>query len=336
VRLTALVEHVEHVCCRYRLAALRPFLESAGHELHFQTLPRGWLARFRTLHASRRTDAVIVQRKMLHASQLYVLRQRPPFLLFDFDDAVFMRDSYSAKGLYNPFRLKRFTTMVQAADAVIAGNGFLKEQALLCGAKRSYIVPTCVDPQRYPMALHRRGASEAQLVWIGSRSTLQSILVMQPILEQICRCWPGVRLKLVCDRFPQLPFMPMLPCPWSEASEGVELAAADIGISWLPDDFWSRGKCGLKILQYMAAGLPVVANPVGVQSDMVRHGENGFLATTPEEWVDAVGRLARDPELRQRMGQAGRQRVERDFSVRAGAARWLAFLDDLQRCRGAA
>jgi glycosyltransferase involved in cell wall biosynthesis len=264
------------------------------------------------------------------------LRQRPPFVLFDFDDAVFMRDSYSAKGLYNPYRLKRFTTMVQAADAVIAGNAFLNEQALLCGAKRSYVVPTCIDPERYPMAAHRRDASDAQLVWIGSRSTLQSIVVMQPILQEIGKRWPGVRLKLICDRFPQLPFIPVLPCTWSEARETADLAAADIGISWLPDDFWSRGKCGLKVLQYMAAGLPVVANPVGVQVDMVRHGENGFLATTPEEWADAVGKLARDPDLRRRMGQAGRLRVERDFSVRAGAARWLALLADLQRHRGAA
>lgn len=337
VHLTALVEHVEHVCCRYRLTAFRPYLEEAGHQLQFVTLPHGWLARFRAIHAIQRTDALIVQRKMLHSWQLYLSRQRAPLLIFDFDDAIFMRDSYSAKGLYNPRRLKRFTTMVRAADAVVAGNNFLKEQAaMLCGTERIYVVPTCVDPQRYPLAEHHRHGPAVQLVWIGSRSTMHGISAMQTVLQHIHERWPGICLKIICDRFPQLPSMPVLCCPWTAAGEAQELATADIGISWMPDDLWSRGKCGLKVLQYMAAGLPVVANPVGVQADMVQHGETGFLASTPEEWAEAVGRLANDPALRQRMGREGRRRVESDFSVRAGASRWLALLLDLQCRREAA
>src|SRR5207253_3934259 len=117
-------------------------------------------------------------------------------------------------------------------------------------------------------------------------------------------------LKLICDRFLSLRHLPVVRCRWSQAGETAALADADIGISWVPDDLWSRGKCGLKVLQYMAAGLPVVANPVGVQAELVRHGENGFLARTPDEWAEAVGRLAHDPELRRRMGQAGRRLVE--------------------------
>jgi glycosyltransferase involved in cell wall biosynthesis len=114
------------------------------------------------------------------------------------------------------------------------------------------------------------------------------------------------------------------------------LAAADIGISWVPDDDWSRGKCGLKVLQYMAAGLPVVANPVGVHAEMVRHGETGFLAQTPAQWVEAMNCLVHDPPLRRRMGQAGRQRVEEVFSVSIGARRWLVLLDGLRQRREAA
>jgi glycosyltransferase involved in cell wall biosynthesis len=337
VQLTALVERVEHVCCRYRLAAFQPYLQDAGHRLDLVPLPRRWRARFRAIHAIPHTDAVIVQRKMLHSWQLYLARKRAPFLLFDFDDALFLRDSYSAKGLYNPRRLKRFTTMVRAADAVIAGNTFLKEQAaLLCGAERVHVVPTCVDTQRYVLAEHQRQGAEVQLVWIGSRSTMHGVTAMQPILQYVHQRWPRLYLKIICDRFPQLQSMPVLPCPWTEASEARELAAADIGISWMPDDLWSRGKCGLKVLQYMAAGLPVIANPVGVQADMVRHGQNGFLATTAEEWAEAIGKLANDPALRRHMGREGRRRVEADFSLRAGASRWLALLLDLQQRRNAA
>ncbi len=142
---------------------------------------------------------------------------------------------------------------------------------------------------------------------------------------------PGLRLKVICDRFLELKHLPVVRCPWAEETEAVELAAADVGISWVPDDQWSRGKCGLKVLQYMAAGLPVVANPVGVHVEMVRHGDNGFLAETPGQWAEAVARLAHDPALRRRMGRSGRRRVESDYSVPAGAARWLNVLDGIDR-----
>src|SRR5213076_2210944 len=133
-------------------------------------------------------------------------------------------------------------------------------------------------------------------------------------------------LRLICDRFLSLQSLPIIPCPWRVNREAADLAAADIGVSWIPDDDWSRGKCGLKVLQYMAAGLPVVANPVGVHAEMIRHGENGFLAETLGQWAEAVGRLARDPALRRRMGRAGRRRVESDYAVAVGARHWLALL----------
>ncbi len=123
----------------------------------------------------------------------------------------------------------------------------------------------------------------------------------------------------------------MIACPWTEAGEASEIAAGDVGVSWVPDDDWSRGKCGLKVLQYMAAGLPVVANPVGVHAEMVRDGETGFLAATTEQWVEAVGRLAHNPELRRRMGRAGRQLLEAKYTVSRGSAHWLNLLDGLVR-----
>jgi glycosyltransferase involved in cell wall biosynthesis len=151
------------------------------------------------------------------------------------------------------------------------------------------------------------------------------------MLEGVGRALPGARLKLVSDHFLRFEHLPVVRRLWSEGAEADDIAAADIGISWVPDDLWSRGKCGLKVLQYMAAGLPVVANPVGVQAELVRHGESGLLARTPAEWVEALRLLAADPALRRRLGEAGRRRVEAEFSVAAGAARWLAVLGGLRR-----
>ncbi len=330
MQITALVESAAHVCCRYRLAALRPFLEAAGHTLTLQPWPDsawGWLALPRSLRAA---DVVILQRKLPPRWQLYFLRRAARILIFDFDDAVFLRDSYAARGLHSRRRRRRFRNLVRAADAVAAGNSFLRDQAARwTWPGRVHVVPTCVNPDHYPLAPHTRPAGTAQLVWIGSSSTLQGLERMQPLLEAVGRDGPGLSLKLICDRFLSLRQLPVVPCPWSAAREGAELAAADVGVSWLPDDWWSRGKCGLKVLQYMAAGLPVVANPVGVQAEMVRHGETGFLAVTPDQWTEAIRRLAHDPELRRRMGRAGRRLVESTYSTATAAGHWRALLERL-------
>jgi glycosyltransferase involved in cell wall biosynthesis len=325
----ALVDRAEHVCCRYRLAAFRPFLEQAGHTLELQAMPRGWLARL-ALFRQLRGANVILQRRLLPGWQCLVLRRAARRLLFDFDDAVFLRDSYAAGGLHDRRRLRRFLDLMRCADLVIAGNAFLAENAARwAGADRVHVVPTCVDPERYRVAEPMR-IEGVELVWVGSSSTLQGLQAIAPLLEEIGRSLPGLRLKLICDRFLQLRDLSVIPCQWTESGEAEEIARADIGISWIPDDLWSRGKCGLKVLQYMAAGLPVIANPVGVQVEMVRHGETGFLAQTPAQWIEAVQRLAHDPELRRRMGRAGRRLVESHYGVTAGAARWLTLMDRLR------
>jgi glycosyltransferase involved in cell wall biosynthesis len=331
VHLIALVESADHICCRYRLEAFRPHLEAAGHTLELRPLPRDawsrlWLAR------GLRGAAVVLQRKLLPAWELARLRGAAGLLLFDFDDAVFLRDSYSRRGLRHSRRLRRFAAAMRACDAVVAGNAFLAAHAARwAGAGRVHVIPTCVDPALYPAAEGRPRDGDVQLVWVGSSSTLRGLGAAAPMLEQLGRRVPGLRLKIICDRFLHLWCLPVVACPWTEDGEAWEIAAADVGISWAPDDDWSRGKCGLKVLQYMAAGLPVVANPVGVHAEMVRHGETGFLADTADDWVESVGRLARDADLRARMGRAGRERLERHYAVAGGAARWLEVLDALRR-----
>ena len=332
MRLIALVDSLEHVCCRYRLAAFRSYLEKAGHSLDLRPWPRRWCAWLRLERMLRDADAVLLQRKLLSSWNLYLLRRAARVLLFDFDDAIFLRDSYSPKGLHSPRRLQRFAATIETADFVIAGNAYLREQAARwTSADRVHLIPTCVDADSYPVAKHSRAGNGVELVWIGSASTLRGLEALRPVLEKLGQHEHRLHLKLVCDRFIILEHLPIIRCLWSEAGEAAALADADIGISWVPDDLWSRGKCGLKVLQYMAAGLPVVANPVGIQVDLVQHGRTGFLAQTPGEWLEAVRRLTRNPDLRQRMGRAGRQRVEAAFSTAAGARRWLALLDGIKQ-----
>jgi glycosyltransferase involved in cell wall biosynthesis len=336
VHVIALVESSGHVCCRYRIAALRRRLENHGHRLELRPLPHGPWEWIRLGQALRRAEAVILQRKLLQGWQRRLVRQAARVLVYDFDDAVLYRDSYAVRGLHSGTRMRRFAATVQTADIVVAGNEFLREQAAqFTDGSRVRVVPTCVEPSAYRPAGHTRSAG-VRLVWIGSSSTLKGLERAAPILERIGTRWPGANLHLVCDRELALRHLPVLFCPWSEEGEKEVLPAADVGISWMPDDLWSRGKCGLKVLQYLAAGLPVVANPVGVHRDMVRPGETGYLAETPEQWTEAVGKLAADAALRRQMGQAGRALVERDYSVDVAASRWLALLSEVGPRRKAA
>jgi glycosyltransferase involved in cell wall biosynthesis len=328
LHLTALVDSPDHVCCRYRLAAFRSHFAQAKHVLEFQVLPRWWWNRLSDLSGLAGTG-VIVQRRLLSSLELWLLRRRFATLIFDFDDAVWLRDSYSAKGLRSARRLHRFETMVRAMDLVIAGNEFLAAQArLFTEAHRVIVIPTCVDVKGYPLADHAQ-SSNVQMVWIGSASTLAGMERFAHVLEVLGARVTGLSLKLISDRFFDLHNLSVHCLEWSERTERTELASADIGIAWMPDDDWSRGKCGLKVLQYMAAGMPVVANSVGVHRQMIRPGENGLLADSADDWCSAIRHLAANPALRQTMGGAGRDLVERRYSVAAGAAAWRAALEQV-------
>lgn len=327
MHITALVKGRDHVCCRYRIAPFAPSLEAHGHHVEIQPWSSSWFVEQMFLG---NTDTLVIQRKLFPSWQLKCLRGRTRWLIYDFDDSIFLRSSYNPLGLECPRRLEQFRQMMQAADVVVAGNGYLRAQAnVLTDPAKVRMIPTCVDVSRYPQARHDAARRTVKLAWIGSASTLRGLERIQSLLDQLGQVVPELELKIVCDRSLPLHHLPVDFCRWSEASEGADLADADIGISWLPDDGWSAGKCGLKVLQYMAAGLPVIANPVGVQAQLVRHGVNGFLVNSPDDWRDAAQKLARDADLRRRMGAAGRRRVEADYDVAHGAAKWQDLASEL-------
>ena len=198
-------------------------------------------------------------------------------------------------------------------------------------AARIHYFPTCVEPELYTPAQHRRTDGACRLVWIGCRGTAASLSIAHKSIAAAAQRVPGLELRIICDWFPELAGVPVVPRLWSSQTEAQDLTEGDIGISWLPEHPWSLGKCGLKVLQYMAAGLPVVANPIGVHRQLVLHGETGFLASTPEQWAEAVARLAASPELRTAMGRAGRRFVSRYYNARNWATR---FADLLERVGG--
>ena len=330
MKALALVDAPDHVCCRYRLRAFEPAMQRAGWSLVPQALARGAFQRWRQFARAVDYDAVVLQRRLLPGWQILELRRRARRLIFDFDDAVLYRDSYDRRGPHCRKRARRFARTVALADLVIAGNDFLADRALQAGARpeRVRVIPTCVETRDYrPRSQGGDGSRFGlDLVWIGSSSTLQGLEQERALWERIGREVPGVRLRVICDRFPSFEALPVLEIPWRAESEREELAAGDVGVSWIPDDLWSRGKCGLKTLQYQAAGLPVITNPVGVQTEMVVPEVNGLHAASHDEWVEAVRRLVHDPGLRSWMGTRARSQVESGYSVAAWADTFVASI----------
>lgn len=316
MRLLALVEQPDHVCYRYRVQAYQRWLADQGCSLETQPIPHspgGWR---RVLGQAAQADTVLLQRKLLAPWWLWMLRKASRRLIYDFDDAMFHRDSNSPKAAESLSRLRRFRATVRAADVITAGNHFLAAQAAaFAPCDRIAMIPTTVEPRLYPRAEHHRTGAMTRLAWIGSRSTLPSLDEAHGGMAAAAARLNGLELHLVCDAAMKLAGLKVTLRPWSPATEAADVAAADIGVSWLPEHPWSRGKCGLKVLQYMAAGLPVVANQAGVHAELIQHGRTGLLAATPSEFAEAIVSLATNPALRRQLGAAARQFVEQHYAV---------------------
>lgn len=245
-----------------------------------------------------------------------------PYVL-DYDDALFHNYDLHPSRAVRAVLGHRIDALMRGARLVIAGNEYLAQRAQEAGARWVEIVPTVIDLDRY----HVRGAvsnSEMlRIVWVGSPSTVHYLRLVEESLAELGKRF-RFRLRVVGAKI-SMSGVDIECLPWSEDSEVASIAECDIGIMPLKDSPWERGKCGYKLIQYMACGLPVVASPVGVNTQIVRDGENGFLADTPEAWERALGQLLQQTSSREAMGRAGRSRVEKEYCVQQVAPR-LAML----------
>jgi glycosyltransferase involved in cell wall biosynthesis len=245
----------------------------------------------------------------------------------DYDDAVFHRYDSHRSAMVRRFLGGKIERIMRRADTVTAGNAYLASRARSAGARRVVELPTVVDLDRYQPPAIQAETGEIVIGWIGSPATAHYLQPLATVLSELATR-RDIRCVAIGARPDQVEGTPFEPWPWSEAGEVEMLHRFDIGIMPLPDAPWERGKCGYKLIQYMACGLPVVASPVGVNRDIVASGINGELAETGEEWTQALERLASDPGLRRRMGAAGRQRARETYSIKAQLAGVVALFRD--------
>ena len=298
---------------RQRLEVHLDLLRRNGINCEVARVPAGPAARCRLLKRSADFDAVFLHKKRLNLIEALLLRRYSRKTIYDFDDAVMYKPG--APERYSLLRYVRFRLTVGLSDLVIAGNPYLAEHARKFNTKVE-VLPTGLNTNEYEIAATRKTDGKVRLVWIGSRSTLRYLAEIAPALEEIGSRHENVILRMVCNDFIDVEKMSVEKCLWSEQTQAVDLVTSDVGLAPLPDNRFTRGKCGFKVLQYASAGLPVVASPVGVNRDYVRDNITGYLASDTEEWVDRISRLVENAQLRKDMGQSARKSVKRfDISV---------------------
>ena len=319
---------------RYRFLQYRPYLEDAGFEISIRPLfPNAWyglseldsrfkmiaskslisgysfLRRFGKLHLARKADLVVVENQLFPYEQGLLealLFKMGAKTIFEFDDAIYQ----------TPFHRRKLLRVLRKANHVIVGNDYLAGFARWANSRVS-VIPTVIDMNRYPEPPMTEAQSKGKpfrIGWIGLPGTLKYLRRIHEPLRRLAAEGP-LELWVISSVSLDMPGVKLRHVEWSEATEVDTLSRLDAGVMPLPDDEWTRGKCGLKLLQYMAAGRASVASPVGVNSRIIADGRNGFLAANDEDWHRKLKELRENAVLRRRIGAEARLTVAKYYSL---------------------
>ena len=259
-----------------------------------------------------------------------LFRQSKAKIIFDFDDAIWKLDVSDANRMFSFLKNPGKTAEIIAlSDLVFAGNNYLAEYAGKFNRK-VVVVPTTINTSEYLPVNHVKQNGKIIIGWSGSITTIKHFEFALPFLRILkSKYQDRIEIKVIGDGSYVNEELDIRGLAWNKDDEIKELSTFDIGIMPLPDDEWANGKCGLKGLQYMALNIPTLMSPVGVNSEIVQPGVNGFLPKSTEEWVSNIETLIADPELRKNMGNAARKTVEEKYSVNAWKEKYLELFSDL-------
>lgn len=323
---------------RYRFFQYIPYLEQYGFEVTSIPLVdeeylrqryngqsaskadvvRGYLHRSINLAKRANFDLIWIEKEAFPFLPSWIERlmvgRNVPYVV-DYDDATFHNYDRHRRGIVRTLLGTKIDHVMRDSRLVVAGNSYLARRASDSGAENVTIVPTVVDLARYPFpGANDRDTDTVTFGWIGSPSTAKYLSILYNALSKVAETR---RIAFTAIGSGELgwscPTLTILP--WTENTETKDLGTLDVGVMPLEDGPWERGKCGLKLIQYMALGLPVLASPVGVNVEIVEPGENGFLCSTEDEWIQAMELLASDPGMRKRFGEQGRRKVVEEFSL---------------------
>lgn len=329
---------------RYRMEQWEPLLRERGVDIHYEPFEceqlhgllykPGLFGQKLRLVASALSRRLATIRKMADFDVVYLFREAallgPPIferlvhqsgipIVFDFDDAIFVSYRSPANGYLSYLKFAGKTkTICRLAAHVMVGNPYLADYARQVNDHVT-VIPTTIDTDKYK-PLPRAESTVPVIGWTGSYSTVQHLDTLRGALQKLAK-QQSFRLRVIGTPTYKIPGVEVEASIWKADTELEDLSSIDIGVMPLPDDAWSKGKCGLKALQFMALGIPTICSPVGVNTDIIQDNENGMLAGSEDEWVEKMSRLLQSRETRERLGQAGRMTVQEWYSAKTQAPR---------------
>ena len=334
---------------RYRFEQYIPFLEQNGYYFDRSNLLnendekafykygnyfkkfliwiKTWRVRFKDWKRMNQYDIVFIYREALLTRSIFFEKKfskSKAKLIYDFDDAIWEKGHSKANGklafLKNPAKTGK---IIGLSDVIFAGNRYLAEYAKKFNSN-VVIVPSTIDLSQYVLPGKKKDNEIICIGWTGSPHTVKHFKLAIPILKKIKdKYGDKISFKIIGDRNYYCSELNTQALEWRSATEAEDLSELDIGIMPLPDDPWEKGKCGMKGLQYMGLGIATIMSPVGVNTEIIQDGINGYLPNTEEEWVEKLSLLIENRVLRERIGNAGRQTVADKYCVEAWKQKYL-------------
>lgn len=291
---------------------------------------KGLTKRIKDTVSATRADVVFLYREAFPLGppllDTYLERRVP--VVFDFDDAIYLGDTSAANSVVARMKMpQKIGKIVAASTVTTVGNEFLASFARQ-HSQAVRVVPTTIDVERYRPRSSRHDGDLVRVGWSGSKTTSPHLDTVRPALMRALKELP-IQLYLIGDPDSRWPDTKRVVVKgWEATTEVQDISSFDIGLMPLPDDDWSRGKCGLKALQYMALEVPPIVSPVGVNTSIISHNENGLVARNEDEWVERIATLVESASLRTRLGKAARQTVVERFSGQEWSSRFLLILEE--------
>jgi len=278
-------------------------------------------------------DVVFIQREACFLGTTYFERRfkrSGAKMVYDFDDAIWLMNVSDANKKFGWLKRPTKTAEIIAiSDLIIAGNTYLADFARTYNSE-ILTIPTSVDTERFKKIISSKTKDPICIGWTGSQTTIKHFRLAIPFLTELKKKYGDkIYFKVIGDVAYSNKELGIQGLPWNKDSEIEDLSELDIGIMPLPNDAWSQGKCGFKCIEYMALCIPPVISPVGVNSEIVGDGKNGFIADSTVEWVEKISRLIESPELRREMGEKARQTVIEKYSVLAHRDTYVSLFNKL-------
>ncbi len=289
------------------------------------------IKRLRDIQKVSKFDIIFMQRDLVVHIYPFLEKLIALFnkrIIFDFDDAIYLYPTHKKTGLF--FKLlwdrKKIKRIIGLSKHVIAGNNFLKEYSEKF-TKNVSVIPTSIDLNLYRLNKPKTAkiSEVVNIGWMGSQGTFSYLEDIFPVFEELAKKY-NIELTVIGAKGSSLDGVRVNYKDWSLDKEIDDINCFDIGVMPLVDDEWSRGKCGTKLLQYMAAGVPAVGSPVGVNIEIINNGVTGLLAQTREDWVKNISLLIEDQGLRSRLVNNARNHVDKFYSVQANAPKFLEII----------